>query len=308
MKSNEQLELEVEKLNKKIELLTQAVHQGRTIKLKFNESVQLLKAKDKELEIINEQLEQRVKDEVAKNLQKELRLFQSEKMASMGEMIGNIAHQWRQPLSTIVAVASGIKINCELDINLDQTKEGLIQGMGSIIEKSKYLSETIDTFRNYLREDKEYKEIILQDRIDLALSIVNVVILDNKIELINKIDYTNSIRISLIVGELSQVIINIINNAKDILLENKIKKPFIEIDLIIDTNRAIITIEDNGGGIPDDILPKIFDKYFTTKDSDTGTGLGLHMSYKIIEESLHGKLYATNTKNGAKFFIELPLL
>ena len=114
-------------------------------------------------------------------------------------------------------------------------------------------------------------------------------------------------KIKLIMGELVQVIINIINNAKDVLVEKNTPNPYVKIKLENLKGKVLITIEDNGGGIPDEVLPKIFDPYFTTKEESNGTGLGLYMSHKIIEESLKGKLYVENTCEGAKFFIELPL-
>jgi len=179
--------------------------------------------------------------------------------------------------------------------------------MDNIEERTKYLSETITTFRNFLKEKKELKELILQDRINISLNIAGLALQDNGIDLNVNIDYENPIKITMVTGELDEVIINIINNARDILLEKDIKTPWVEINLKKENNKAIITIEDNGCGIPEAILPKIFNEYFTTKDEDKGTGLGLYMSYKIIKESLNGKLYAKNTQNGAKFYIELPL-
>ena len=263
-----------------------------------------VKNKTKELKEINENLEQKVTKEVDKNLKKELLLFEQSKMATMGTMIGNIAHQWRQPLSIISTTASGIKMEKEfllLDI------EELPDKMDKITEQVDYLSETVGTFRNFLKEKKELQEVILQERIKVSLSIVGVALKDNSIELRNNVDNKNPIKITMVIGELSQVIINIINNAKDILIEKNIQTPWVQLDLIKDNNKAIITIKDNGGGIPPEVLPKIFDEYFTTKDDEKGTGLGLHMSQKIIHNSLKGKLYAKNTENGAKFFIELPL-
>lgn len=109
------------------------------------------------------------------------------------------------------------------------------------------------------------------------------------------------------VGELSQVIINIINNAKDALVENKPKNPFVQIDLIKEDTLLKIIIKDNAGGIPKEILPRLFEPYFTTKHQSQGTGLGLHMSYKIINESLNGKIYAINEDGGAKFIVEIPI-
>ncbi|MCK5110655.1 MAG: sensor histidine kinase [Arcobacteraceae bacterium] len=253
---------------------------------------------------LNKNLEQKVKKEVDKNIKKELQLFEQSKMANMGAMIGNIAHQWRQPLSVISTIASGVKMNQEYDM-LD--KEEIPKFMDTIIERTTYLSETITTFRNFLKEKKELKEVVLQDRIDISLNIAGVALKDSGIELQINIDYDNPIKITMVAGELTEVVINIINNARDILLEKHIENPWVKLDLAEENNKAIITVEDNGGGIPEDILPNIFDEYFTTKDEDEGTGLGLHMSYQIIVKSLNGNIYAQNTENGAKFFIELSL-
>ena len=256
------------------------------------------------LKNLNKNLEQTIKDEVENNRQRELQLFSASKLASMGEMIANIAHQWRQPLATISAIAFNVKLSHELDI-LDN-KEIPIR-MEEIAEHSNNLSQIIDTFRNFLKDNKEIVTISIQEILDETLHIIDAVLKDNHIKLINEVDYTDKIELTLSKGELSQVLVNIINNAKDIILEKKVRKPFIKISLAKINSRAILTIEDNAGGIPDDILPKIFEPYFTTKHQSNGTGLGLHMSYKIITESLKGKLYAMNTDNGAKFFIELPL-
>jgi len=249
-----------------------------------------------------------ITDEVLSNAivkeQQETLFAQQAKMATMGEMIGNIAHQWRQPLGVISTYASTIIWKNELDLI---TKSDLINDMNQILNTTTYLSETIDTFRNYLKEKKERKEVVLQDRIRLALKIVNTTLKDNHITLVDNVDYTNQILIATVIGELDQVIINIINNAKDVIVEKNIDDGKIFVELAKGDNFVLITIEDNGGGIANEILPNIFDEYFTTKESDKGTGLGLYMSYKIITESLGGKLTVENTQNGAKFSIELPL-
>ncbi len=226
-------------------------------------------------------------------------------MAQMGEMIGNIAHQWRQPLSTISTAASGMKLEKEFDMLND---EKFNESCDIIVKNTLHLSKTIDTFRNFIKEKKEKKKVIVQDRINIALDIIEASIKDNHIELINKIDYTKPIEYVMTVGELSQVIINIFNNAKDILLLNNIKSPWIKVNLQQDNNIIRITIEDNAGGVPEDIIDKIFDPYFTTKHQSQGTGLGLHMSYQIINDHLDGLLYVKNTEYGAKFFIEFPLI
>jgi PAS domain S-box-containing protein len=258
---------------------------------------------ENELKELNENLEIRVSEELEKNRQKELQLFEQSKMAAIGDMIANIAHQWRQPLSVISTSASGLLFQKEFSTLEDKL---LIKSLKGINENAKYLSETIDTFRDFIKEEKKIKEVIVQDRIDKALNIVDSALKNSHIKLINNIDYEEPIKLTLVVGELAQVIINIINNAKDIILEKNIKEGWIEIDLLKKENFITITIEDNGGGIPDKILPKIFEPYFSTKHQSKGTGLGLHMSYQIIVNSLKGSIYANNTQNGAKFFIELP--
>jgi len=218
-------------------------------------------------------------------------------------MIGNIAHQWRQPLSALSSTASSVKLETELGLlNNDE----LDHKMDLIIAKTNFLSETINTFRNFLKSDKSYKLIVLEEELLNGINVVSATLKDHTIELITNIDKISPINMNMVTGELPQVIVNILNNAKDILIEKEIESPWIKIDIIEFSDKATVTIEDNGGGIPLDVLPKIFEPYFTTKHQSQGTGLGLHMSYKIIEESLHGKLYVKNTKNGAKFFIELP--
>ena len=232
-------------------------------------------------------------------------LIQSEKMASLGEMIGNIAHQWRQPLSSISTTASGILLQKEMGILDDSTLDKSCNG---IITNVQYLSKTIDTFRDFIKGEKVLKNFVLQDEIAQAISISSTILKDHDIKLIDNVDYNNKVHVYMTTGELPQVLINILNNAKDVLKEREIKNPTTTIDLKVTNDTAVITIEDNAGGIPDDIIHKIFEPYFTTKHQSQGTGLGLHMSYQIITESLKGKLYIKNTKLGAKFFIEIPIL
>lgn len=260
--------------------------------------------KTKELQEFNEHLELKVKEEVEKNLEHEKHINAQARFVSMGEMIGNIAHQWRQPLSVITTLSTASKYKKELDVLCD---DEFYKNMDIINDQAQYLSETIDTFRHFIKEKKEYKEAILQERIRISLNIVEATIKDNHIKLIDNIDYKNPIRLMLITGELTQVIINIMNNAKDILLEKKVRDPWIKLELSSNKNTATLSIEDNAGGMNDEVITRIFEPYFTTKHESQGTGLGLYMSYKIITQSLKGKLYVKNTENGAKFHIELPI-
>ena len=130
---------------------------------------------------------------------------------------------------------------------------------------------------------------------------------NNHIEIITELHMDNPLKIQIVLGELSQSLINIINNSKDALKNKDLDRKWIKVSCIEKENRAIITIEDNAGGIPEDIIAKVFDPYFTTKHKSQGTGIGLYMTKNIIESHLSGRLYVQNTENGAKFFIELPL-
>ncbi len=286
------------------------------IKITYNDELGQIASKinanihDAELLIDNERkfkenLEKRVAEELNKNMQKELQLFEQAKMATMGEMIGNIAHQWRQPLSLISTYSTSIILQKQFGTLSD---EELFSMCEKINDSTQRLSDIITTFRNYLMETKEVRDVVLQDTVKQSLDIVNITLLDNGIKLIRDIEDNSPIVMRMVSGELSEVIINIVNNAKDILLENKIKNPWVIVELKKSNENVIITIEDNGGGISLDIIDKIFEQNFTTKDKTHGTGIGLYMSHCIIMDSLSGNIYVENTPNGAKFYIELPFI
>ena len=297
--------IEINKLVLNFSLMQKKIHKRENTLESFNKKLEK-KVDEKTLELkqINESLEDRIQEEVIKNIEQEKQILESIKMVQMGEMIGNIAHQWRQPLSVISTSASGIKMNYEYGV---LKEEDIPEYMDAIVKSTSFLSETIDTFRDFIKDKKEQKEIIIQKRIQDTLNIVDASLTNHNIKIRSNIHDTKPIKLTIVAGELDQVIINIVNNAKDALVEKKIKEALIILNVTDMNNKVLITIEDNAGGIPNDILPKIFDPYFTTKHKSQGTGLGLSMSYKIITNSLNGKLYVKNTKNGAKFFIELPL-
>lgn len=215
---------------------------------------------------------------------KELMMTQQSKMASMGEMIGNIAHQWRQPLSVISTASSGMLIQKEYGMLTDDMFKSNIE---SILKNVDYLSNTIEDFRNYFRKDKEKKSFLLEDMINNSLSIFGNSFSENNILVITNIE-----EISIVSYEslLKQVIINLLKNAKDVIE----KDGFIIVDVVKTKNQVIITIQDSGGGIPAEILPKIFEPYFTTKHQSQGTGLGLYMSYEIVSKTLKGKFSVEN--------------
>ena len=253
-----------------------------------------------ELQKAQYSLEEKTKEQLH---QQQMMLNQS-KIASMGEMIGNIAHQWRQPLSVISTASTGLLVEKKFHPIGDKKLEYTLT---TINEQAQYLSNTIDTFSDYIKSNKKVKKVVLQDCIQIAINIIHASFKNNFIKLETNLNTTSKIEIDLIAGELSEVIINILNNAKDIIIQNKIKNPYVRINIKKHKKMVSICIEDNGGGIPENIISKIFEPYFTTKHQSQGTGLGLHMSYKIIKESFNGQLYVKNGLFGAQFFIELPL-
>ncbi len=234
----------------------------------------------------------------------ENQLLNSEKMASLGNMIGNIAHQWRQPLSIISTCASGVHMKQQYGL----LQEGDIEkSMDYIVQNTQYLSETIDTFRDFIKENesKEISAISIGEAIGSVLKIMEATLKNNYINIVfnNNGNFTKL----MAKGEFIQVITNLINNAKDVLKERKIENPQIIITTKQEHNHILITVEDNGGGIDEDIIKNIFEPYFTTKHKSMGTGLGLYICHKIVVESFEGDLSVQNTSLGAEFSITIPL-
>ena len=242
---------------------------------------------------------------------KEQLLIKQSKMAALGEMIGNIAHQWRQPLNTISVAASGMKMQKEFGTLTD---DSFVESIDGIVRSSQFLSKTIDDFRDFLKEDKQKIKFTLNQSIQKDLVFLEGALKSADINIIEK--HEEEIELYGYQNELTQAILNIINNAKDALQGKEFKEDkYIFIDTYKKNNKAIIKIKDNGGGIPEDLIDKIFEPYFTTKHKSQGTGLGLYMTHKIIDTSMGGTISAKNSSfiyndkkyTGAQFTIELPL-
>ena len=258
------------------------------------------KTAENEVRVLNDTLISKVDTEVAKNREKDKQLMQQSRLVQMGEMTSMIAHQWRQPLSAISSTSASLELKTKLGKVNDEI---ILKHTKKISEFSQHLSLTIDDFRNFFKTDKEKKEVSLSDIIDSVLSIVEVSITNQNIELVK--DLNNEQKISTYPNEIKQVLLNLIKNAEDILLEKSVQNPYIKISTSINGNKNILEVSDNGGGIPDDIIENIFNPYFSTKLEKNGTGLGLYMSKTIIEEHCNGKLSASNDVNGAVFKVEL---
>ncbi len=217
-------------------------------------------------------------------------ITEQSKMAALGEMIGNIAHQWRQPLSIISSLASSYKVKKDYDIPINEKE--LLEDMSKIIETSRYLSHTIDDFKNFIKGDKVVDEFNVSKAVNKALNIVGTSLSNNFIDVQFKVN--GSMKIRSYENELVQCLSNILNNSKDALKNIDEEKRMINIIIESKNNYAVISIHDSGGGIGSNIIDKVFEPYFTTKHESQGTGLGLYMCYKIIKDSLKGDISINN--------------
>jgi PAS domain S-box-containing protein len=226
-------------------------------------------------------------------------LMQQSKLASMGEMIGNIAHQWRQPLNSLGLMLFNLYSDFE---DGDLTKEQMYKAYDSMRAQIDEMSKTIDDFRYFYKPSKSKKSFCLLDAITNSLNILNAQLHNHRILIDVEVD--RDIEIFGFESELSQVFINIINNAKDEILK-KSSKGKIKINGYIDEKESvIIDIEDNGGGVSEEYLDKLFEPYFTTKKEGEGTGIGLYMCKMIVEKNMNGELSVKNIDDGARFRIK----
>ena len=247
-------------------------------------------------------LQERVEIETKKSWEQNKLLIQQSKMASMGEMIGHIGHQWRQPLNSLGLMFQKLnKAYHENKLNDELMNKSTEKAMRVITQMSK----TIDDFRDFFKADKAVHKCTLSEVVNQAYEIIESTLQDKKIIL--TITYANDISLLCLKNELSQVILNILANAMDALVENRTKDPEISITIEQKGDNAIIIIDDNAGGIPEGIIERIFEPYFTTKEKDNGTGIGLYMSKTIIQKHMNGQLEAYNTLCGASFKITLPI-
>jgi len=243
-------------------------------------------------------LEIRVKEEIDKNRAKDKLLENQAKLAALGEMIGNIAHQWRHPITRLSLITQNLKSLYNANKMTDDIFDKYYVNS---LQQIDYMSETIEDFRNFYKEDKEKSLFYPSVSIKNACKIVNASIRHEGIKL--DICIEKNFQILGFANQFSQVVLNILQNAKDTLEEKEIKEPFIEIKLYQKGDKNYVEIKDNAGGIDKKIINKIFDAYITTK-KNKGTGIGLYMAKTIIEENFKAKLYAKNSKKSAIFIIE----
>ena len=233
--------------------------------------------------------------------EKDLFIFQQSKFTSIGEMIGNIAHQWRQPLNSIGSLMMRLEVSYDTGNISKELIFSTIQKTNTILE---HMSKTIDDFRNFFSPDKEKSLFKLEDIVQSIVLLFTIQLKQNNIEI--KTIGNQKLTIFGFSNELKQVFINIISNSRDAIIQHKIEKGEITIRIKESKNNICISIQDNAKGINKEHIDKIFDPYFTTKFKSQGTGLGLYISKLIIEKSMNGILQVSNTKKGACFLIKLP--
>jgi two-component system NtrC family sensor kinase len=255
-----------------------------------------------ELDDLNQSLDQRVRDEVSRRQQQEELLIRQSRLAAMGEMIGAIAHQWRQPLNALGLVLQNMQLTYSQGKLDDVFMLRSMEKSERLITK---MSTTIDDFRNFFKPNKEPEQFYLHAAITAVLELLEATFKNNNIH--TELNCDEQFSINGLQGEFSQVMLNLLNNARDTFIERGTSSPLVRINVqLIRDGWYTIRVSDNAGGIAIDIMNKIYDPYFTTRSDGKGTGIGLYMSKMIVENTMHGTLTAENDAEGAVFIVEVP--
>ena len=278
-KELEEKELQLKQLNKDLEKKVQI------------QTSQLLE--------LNQTLELRVQEEIAKNEEKQKIMFWQSRLASLGQMLANVAHQWRQPLTQL-----NLNIYNMKKASLKDDKDEVLDFYNESKNVIQNMSTTIDDFTNFFKPEKEKKYFDLKQSINEAIGILEKMIAKEQITIEL---HCQKIILLGIANELSQVIINIIQNSKDAFRDNSVTEKKILISTKKTEQFVIIEIQDNAGGVEAEIIDKVFEPYFTTKHSSSGTGLGLFMSKMICEQGFNGTINLINNKDGILLTIKIPL-
>jgi C4-dicarboxylate-specific signal transduction histidine kinase len=231
---------------------------------------------------------------------KEQMLLQQNRLAAMGEMINNIAHQWRQPLNILGLSVQQMRMFYDNGLF---SQEYLHESVNKSMDLINHMSRTIDDFRDFFKPDKEKSGFTIHDMVTRAISLVEDSFRNSHINI--EIDVQANPSITGFPNEYSQVLLNILVNAKDVLLERRPDNAKVTVTLTEEGCRAVVIVADNAGGIAEEIIDKIFEPYFTTKGPNRGTGIGLFMSKIIIEKNMDGRLSVRNSAEGAEFRIEV---
>lgn len=260
-----------------------------------------VQATQQSLRQLNEHLEQRVQEELAKNREKDHMLIQQSRLAAMGEMVHNIAHQWRQPLNALSLLVRNIKDDYDFQALTPEVMDRSVADAQRLLGR---MSTTIDDFRDFFRPEKEMTQFDVSHAVEEAVFIMQGTLKSHGIELVEKLD--PGVEAEGFPSQFAQAVLNILANAKEEILARKVAAGRIEIELQRQGETILLRVSDNAGGIAPEILPKIFDPYFTTKDK--GSGIGLYMAKTIIEHNMNGSISAANLGDGACFTLTVPVL
>ncbi len=294
---NEKLESRVEERTSELLKINDAFRQlNEALEERIDDRTEKLQEMNDEFRVLNETLAESIEKEVKNNREKDGMLLQQSRLAAMGEMMGNIAHQWRQPINALNLVLVNIE---DAYRHNDLTEEYLRQQIEKGERLVKTMSSTIDDFRNFFKSDSSQEAFDIEQSIKDVLNIVEASFKNNNIDV--EIIAPKPANTLGFIGQYRQVLLNILSNAKDALLERRIANAKIVITLTQENKFAVIRIRDNAGGIKTDVIKKVFDPYFTTRPQ--GNGIGLYMSKMIIEKNMHGKLTVENTGEGAEFSV-----
>jgi C4-dicarboxylate-specific signal transduction histidine kinase len=231
---------------------------------------------------------------------KEQQLMQQSRMAAMGEMIGFIGHQWRQPLNSLALIVQEASMRYKMGDFDAKYLDGCTAEAMRVI---KQMSQTIDDFSNFFKADKRKVPFVVKEILDSTIKLVEASFRHYQVAI--EIFAQDEVVIEGLPNEYAQVLLNILMNARDALLDRKVERPRIVVRIFTEHDKAVTTIADNAGGIPEEMMERIFEPYFTTKGPDKGTGVGLYMAKTIIEKHLGGRLSVRNTEEGAEFRIEV---
>jgi len=268
----------------------------------LEEALTLRAEAEEQLRRLNADLEQRVAREVEKNSAKDRIMAHQARLAAMGEMLSNIAHQWRQPLNNVSLIVQNLQVEFEDGIlTADSCREYVEECVQALV----YLSRTIGNFHEFFQPDSSRELFAPYQTASEAVSLVREALESHGITvtLLNE-------RNSTVIGykkEFSQVLLNLIENAKEAILSRQPAEPRVEIFCSQRGDKGLVTVKDNGGGIPAEIMDRIFDPYFTTKFMSQGTGMGLYISKMIIEKHMGGRIAVSSSSSGTEVTIELPL-
>jgi C4-dicarboxylate-specific signal transduction histidine kinase len=272
---------------------------------RLQESNQTLERKVRErtseLDELNRTLDQRVHEEMAKRKEQETLLIHQSRLAAMGEMIGAIAHQWRQPLNALSLVMQNIRMQHAMNTLTDESMARMQDKAATLVGR---MSSTIDEFRNFFKPGKHAEAFPVADAVRASLDMLDGVFRNHNITVTLACD--DAITLHGVQGEFAQVVLNLLGNAKDALLASRQPQPRIELRAQRLNGRVLLTVEDNGGGIAPWAIDKIYEPYFITKEEGQGTGIGLYMSKMIVENHMKGQLRASNTEQGARFTLDFP--